>query len=204
MTPRPRTAVLHTTGLLIALGAAALPCGTALARDHGTAARPTAAARAPAHPIPPAPFAWPPRPGYRPDEGSRRPGPHADPEAKSDDGVWPHGEGRRAGPWDERGDRGGDDAPGRGSHQDGREDGGGTRGPGDPEAPKDTAAPASTEAAAPPSASAPSPTAQRPLAQGDPARVSGPVLRILPLGSGLILIGLGLGIAFLGLRVRQS
>ncbi|MGW3107461.1 hypothetical protein [Streptomyces sp. NPDC001100] len=31
-----------------------------------------------------------------------------------------------------------------------------------------------------------------------------PVLRILPLGSGLILIGLGLGLAFIGLRVRRS
>lgn len=35
----------------------------------------------------------------------------------------------------------------------------------------------------------------------DPAE---PVLRILPLGSGLILIGLGLGLAFIGLRVRRS
>ncbi|MEV7995871.1 hypothetical protein AB0O67_29445 [Streptomyces sp. NPDC086077] len=32
---------------------------------------------------------------------------------------------------------------------------------------------------------------------------SGPVLRILPLGSGLVLIGLGLGLAFLALRVRR-
>ncbi|WP_405949287.1 hypothetical protein OG588_25365 [Streptomyces prunicolor] len=31
-----------------------------------------------------------------------------------------------------------------------------------------------------------------------------PVLRILPLGSGLILIGLGLGLAFIALRVRRS
>jgi hypothetical protein len=31
-----------------------------------------------------------------------------------------------------------------------------------------------------------------------------PVLRILPLGSGLILIGLGLGLAFIGLRVRRG
>ncbi|MFD3835909.1 hypothetical protein ACFWWC_06565 [Streptomyces sp. NPDC058642] len=31
-----------------------------------------------------------------------------------------------------------------------------------------------------------------------------PVLRILPLGSGLVLIGLGLGLAFLGLRVRRG
>ncbi|MFD5631686.1 hypothetical protein [Streptomyces sp. NPDC127072] len=31
-----------------------------------------------------------------------------------------------------------------------------------------------------------------------------PVLRIVPLGSGLILIGLGLGLAFLALRVRRG
>ncbi|MFD8518542.1 hypothetical protein [Streptomyces capillispiralis] len=31
-----------------------------------------------------------------------------------------------------------------------------------------------------------------------------PVLRILPLGSGLMLIGLGLGLAFVALRMRQG
>ncbi|NNN34305.1 hypothetical protein HLK59_28865 [Streptomyces sp. S3(2020)] len=34
-------------------------------------------------------------------------------------------------------------------------------------------------------------------------RPTEPVLRILPLGSGLVLIGLGLGLAFVGLRVRR-
>ncbi|SED98379.1 hypothetical protein SAMN05216489_05123 [Streptomyces sp. 3213] len=38
-------------------------------------------------------------------------------------------------------------------------------------------------------------------AEDDPTE---PVLRILPLGSGLILIGLGLGLAFIGLRVRRG
>ncbi|BCL29403.1 hypothetical protein GCM10017557_42620 [Streptomyces aurantiacus] len=37
-----------------------------------------------------------------------------------------------------------------------------------------------------------------------PVRASEPVLRVLPLGSGLVLIGLGLGLAFLGLRVRRN
>ncbi|MGM7444200.1 hypothetical protein, partial [Streptomyces tunisiensis] len=32
----------------------------------------------------------------------------------------------------------------------------------------------------------------------------GPVLRILPLGSGLVLMGLGFALAFLGLRMRQE
>ncbi|MBG0853833.1 hypothetical protein I2W78_18755 [Streptomyces spinoverrucosus] len=34
--------------------------------------------------------------------------------------------------------------------------------------------------------------------------MSEPVLRILPLGSGLVLIGLGLGLAFVALRVRRA
>ncbi|WP_244328655.1 hypothetical protein [Streptomyces marokkonensis] len=33
---------------------------------------------------------------------------------------------------------------------------------------------------------------------------TGPVLRILPLGSGLVLIGLGFGLAFVALRMRQA
>ncbi|MPY42391.1 hypothetical protein FNH04_21535, partial [Streptomyces phyllanthi] len=37
-----------------------------------------------------------------------------------------------------------------------------------------------------------------------PGAGDGPVLRALPLGSGLILIGLGLGLAFVALRVRRS
>ncbi|KKD09712.1 hypothetical protein [Streptomyces sp. WM6386] len=51
-----------------------------------------------------------------------------------------------------------------------------------------------------------SPPPQRPVRQAvtraeSPAE---PVLRILPLGSGLVLIGLGLGLAFVGLRVRRG
>ncbi|WP_413758149.1 hypothetical protein [Streptomyces sp. MMBL 11-3] len=37
-----------------------------------------------------------------------------------------------------------------------------------------------------------------------PVRASQPVLRVLPLGTGLVLIGLGLALAFLALRVRRS
>ncbi|MET8943283.1 hypothetical protein ABZX30_06770 [Streptomyces sp. NPDC004542] len=33
---------------------------------------------------------------------------------------------------------------------------------------------------------------------------AGPFVRILPLGSGLVLIGMGLGLAFVGLRVRRG
>jgi hypothetical protein len=35
-------------------------------------------------------------------------------------------------------------------------------------------------------------------------RTSEPVLHILPLGSGLVLIGLGLGLAFVALRLRRA
>ncbi|MER5828039.1 hypothetical protein ABT086_38915, partial [Streptomyces mirabilis] len=35
-------------------------------------------------------------------------------------------------------------------------------------------------------------------------RAPQPVLKILPLGGGLILIGLGLGLAFLALRLRRG
>ncbi len=37
-----------------------------------------------------------------------------------------------------------------------------------------------------------------------PVRDSEPVLQVLPLGSGLVLIGLGLGLAFLALRTRRG
>ncbi len=45
-------------------------------------------------------------------------------------------------------------------------------------------------------------TDQEAVAQPD--AIEGPVLRALPLGSGLILIGLGLGLAFLALRFRRA
>lgn len=55
-------------------------------------------------------------------------------------------------------------------------------------------------------AAEPSQAAAIPVRQsvGRPGRTPEPVLRIVPLGSGLILIGLGLGLAFLALRVRRG
>ncbi|WP_257004002.1 hypothetical protein [Streptomyces sp. SA15] len=48
----------------------------------------------------------------------------------------------------------------------------------------------------------------RPAEQGQPAgrddRSAEPGLKILPLGSGLILVGLGLGLAFVALRMRRG
>ncbi|MFD3927276.1 hypothetical protein [Streptomyces sp. NPDC058614] len=54
--------------------------------------------------------------------------------------------------------------------------------------------------------SEPSPDAAIPVRQSvvRPGADPEPVLRIVPLGSGLILIGLGLGLAFLALRVRRG
>ncbi|KUO21215.1 hypothetical protein AQJ91_09560 [Streptomyces dysideae] len=50
--------------------------------------------------------------------------------------------------------------------------------------------------------SAPPPTEREAVTRAeDPAE---PVYQVLPLGSGLVLIGLGLGLAFVGLRVRRG
>ncbi|MFZ4152309.1 hypothetical protein [Streptomyces pseudogriseolus] len=55
-------------------------------------------------------------------------------------------------------------------------------------------------------AAAPVPATSSPAARPDTVAGTAvePVLRILPLGSGLILIGLGFALAFLGLRMRQE
>ncbi|GHD85304.1 hypothetical protein GCM10010508_08530 [Streptomyces naganishii JCM 4654] len=45
-------------------------------------------------------------------------------------------------------------------------------------------------------------TTPRPVTQSEP--VTGRMLRILPLGGGLVLIGLGLALAFVALRLRRS
>ncbi|MGW0879201.1 hypothetical protein [Streptomyces sp. NPDC002671] len=80
----------------------------------------------------------------------------------------------------------------------------------------DAARPEEPETADPPAGTAGTPTATPPdeaqlpphtvhQGEGQPqAEASEPVLRILPLGSGLVLIGLGLGLTFLGLRIRRS
>ncbi|MFF7735367.1 MULTISPECIES: hypothetical protein [unclassified Streptomyces] len=50
----------------------------------------------------------------------------------------------------------------------------------------------------------PSAPAEQPVREAAAAeRPTGQVLRILPLGSGLLLIGLGLGLAFFALRLRR-
>jgi hypothetical protein len=74
---------------------------------------------------------------------------------------------------------------------------------GDTDTGSDPAVPDRSEATAAPE---PSQGAATPAEQNAvrPATAPQPMLRILPLGSGLILIGLGLGLAFVALRVRRG
>ncbi|MBF8171362.1 hypothetical protein IW294_11420 [Streptomyces olivaceus] len=70
-------------------------------------------------------------------------------------------------------------------------------------------APAEDRAAAvPPGEATParssSPSPARPQEGSSTQGVAEPVLRVLPLGSGLVLIGLGLALAFVGLRLRRG
>ncbi|MFI0503406.1 hypothetical protein ACH3WN_11130 [Streptomyces albogriseolus] len=90
----------------------------------------------------------------------------------------------------------------------GRPDGDGVR---RPDARLDASAPAGDSGGAAPSESDSSAAAPAPATSSraaEPDTVAGtavePVLRILPLGSGLVLIGLGFALAFLGLRMRQE
>ncbi|MET8247476.1 hypothetical protein ABZV31_25465 [Streptomyces sp. NPDC005202] len=189
-------AALRATGPLIVLGAVVLPCGSAL--SYGVAAAPSAPASSSSASSAPAssssapsssasPSAGgsspsrspePSRAGSRAGEGRQRPGRSGEPakEVEGDDTAEPEEEGEES----EAG-----------------EDGGGVTG-----TPKATSASQSPdEAGVVPSASPNRPTSQ-PIAQTE--RSAEPVLRILPLGSGLVLIGLGLGLAFVALRVRRS
>ncbi|AQS72060.1 hypothetical protein B1H29_18285 [Streptomyces pactum] len=48
------------------------------------------------------------------------------------------------------------------------------------------------------------PSRSQPQADTHAGDATEPVVRILPLGSGLVLIGLGLALAFVGLRLRRG
>ncbi|WP_202918299.1 hypothetical protein [Streptomyces cavernae] len=95
-----------------------------------------------------------------------------------------------------------DTDPGQGASRAGSRYGEGRERPGRNEPPPPEAVPTYT-AEAPP-AVAPSRDAALPTGRGLPPASTEPVLRVLPLGSGLILIGAGLGLAFVGLRVRRG
>ncbi|MGA5161073.1 hypothetical protein [Streptomyces pseudogriseolus] len=104
------------------------------------------------------------------------------------------------------------------SHEAGRPDGDGVR---RPDARRDASTPAEDDPAeqspagdsggvtpteSGDTAAVPVPATSSPAARPDTVAGTAvePVLRILPLGSGLILIGLGFALAFLGLRMRQE
>ncbi|WP_326721897.1 hypothetical protein OHT59_23105 [Streptomyces sp. NBC_00243] len=93
--------------------------------------------------------------------------------------------------------------PGEGRERPGREEPTGQPEAGVAEPDRDPAFPDDPAASA---VSEPSPDAAIPVRQSvvRPGTDPEPVLRIVPLGSGLILIGLGLGLAFLALRVRRG
>lgn len=186
----------------VAHGAERTPPGS----DAGDRAR--AESRSPSAPASPSAS----RSGGGPDEGRDRPGrPETareearDTREESRDTAPPrrgHAEEERTGPREEAG----------------RPDGHGVRRPDtrfDASAPADDDAaeqsPAGDSGGAAPSGSDSSAVAPAPATSSraaEPDTVAGtavePVLRILPLGSGLVLIGLGFALAFLGLRMRQE
>ncbi|MFE9766881.1 hypothetical protein ACFYPC_20570 [Streptomyces sp. NPDC005808] len=93
--------------------------------------------------------------------------------------------------------------PGEGRARPGREEPGGLS---ESEAAEPTYTDRDPAALDRPEASAAPQEAAIPVRQnvGRPGRTPEPVLQIVPLGSGLILIGLGLGLAFFALRVRRG
>ncbi|GGX12781.1 hypothetical protein GCM10010297_37780 [Streptomyces malachitofuscus] len=192
--------------VVLGAGAAVLPCGpaagasgTAVAAAYGASkVGGEPASRSPSAPSAPSssssssarpsssPSGQPSRAGNRPGEGRERPGRPEWAEESRDAG--PRGREQRGEARDE-----GAGADGRADRPDGPR-------PGSEEAvsraPVDDT-PASQEAV-------PVPSATSPTAAPNTVASTEPVLRILPLGSGLVLIGLGFGLAFVALRMRQA
>ncbi|AVV41713.1 hypothetical protein PYK79_05825 [Streptomyces sp. ID05-04B] len=144
-------------------------------------------AAAPAHFVAPRPVGpsaspsarEPERAGSRAGEGRQRPGRTADETDAADDAS---GVGALPDEPDEAGD--GDTEAGDGDPDD------------------DTAASAPPKASAPATPGTPRDDVRQAAAQGE--RADGPVLQILPLGSGLVLIGLGIALALAALRLRRG
>ncbi|GAA3502916.1 hypothetical protein GCM10019016_100260 [Streptomyces prasinosporus] len=186
----------------VAHGAERTPPGS----DAGDRAR--AESRSPSAPASPSAS----RPGSGPDEGRDRPG---RPETAREESRDTREESRDTAPPR----RGRADEEHTGPREEaGRPDGHGVRRPDtrlDASAPADDDAaeqsPAGDSGGTAPSGSDSSAAAPAPATSSraaEPDTVAGtavePVLRILPLGSGLVLIGLGFALAFLGLRMRQE
>lgn len=156
---------------------------TATASETGSASASASASASPSAvgpvsgPDPARASAEPSRAGSEAGEGRERPGRTAEPSADEDESG------------------GGDGGDTAGPRADGDDDGGASESP----APDDSA---SLQQAEPTPSSPPLQPARQTVTRATGS--AEPMLRILPLGSGLILIGLGLGLAFIALRVRRS
>ncbi|WP_079178863.1 hypothetical protein [Streptomyces humi] len=197
MTPRLRTTLggirLTPARLLLVLATALLPCGTATAHEPGPRPGPSDSTGSPASPEPSLA-------GTVAGEGRLRPGRPLgpavavagddDPDAAPDDG--------------QADDPGADQADDPGAVPDDDPDGTTASEPAGNDAgrPSATAAQPPGDAVLVPASPQPPPVHQA-IAPGQDDGTE-PVLDILPLGSGLVLVGLGLGLAFIGLRVRRS
>ncbi len=193
VTPRLRT--LHVTGLLLLL-------------LTGPAYTPYAAAYEPV----PAES----RAGSRAGEGRERPGREATPTDENSTPAHSDGPASRQSPDtnppspEDSESTGSTDSPGSPENEEGLESqegqGGRDQELRDRERQEQEASvlPETSRNTAPPSEPPPARPADAHKAADRPVRASEPVLRVLPLGSGLVLIGLGLGLAFLALRVRRN
>lgn len=172
---------LRVTGVLIVLSAGMVVPAYGGDRAYAAESSPPASP-APSHSASASasePAAEPSRAGSRPGEGRERPGRRNEAEeaerVDTEAAVPEDGEAAEE-------DEGADGVV------DGDQDGGVTA---VPEPPRETAA-----ALLPPHPARP--------AEERAARPAEPALRIMPLGGGLILVGLGLGLAFVALRVRRA
>ncbi|MER7720495.1 hypothetical protein ABTX99_26725 [Streptomyces flaveolus] len=172
-------------------------------RPDGPGTRPSSAASASAHASRPEEDRPTSRPGSGAGHRSATPAPASPkpaPSASAPDGE-PSRAGSRAGEGRQRPgrpDAGKAEENGTGGHAD--QEGVGSRGL--PDRPGSPAAAVPTVATAPPAtATAPRP---EPTSAARTEGAAGPVLKVLPLGSGLVLVGLGLALAFVALRLRRN
>lgn len=199
------TVVLVTGAAVMPYGPVAAPLGAGVAYGaEGARAAPSSPSPSPSPSSSssrgPSPSGEPSQAGGRPGEGRDRPGRHEVTEGQS---------------WErERGDRDGADdggagaAPRRPGHAEdvsGRPDAPGVPRPGDDGAVSRAPGGGDTAPRTPATqAAVPVPSATSRAAEPNTVASTDPVLRILPLGSGLMLIGLGFGLAFVALRMRQG
>ncbi|MEV0740935.1 hypothetical protein AB0I51_34505 [Streptomyces sp. NPDC050549] len=206
------TSWLRTAGLLLVLGTGAVvnPCGGVPAYGVGVGGAGDAPASGAAHtPSSPSASATARKPASGPDHHAQDPAQdpakapsHASAEASragSRAGEGRERPGRTAQPSAEEDESGADDGDTAEPAADESGDGGRSAVP----TPADSASPSQDTGVTGVVPSSPplQPVHQTVAHAEDPTE---PVLRILPLGSGLILIGLGLGLAFIGLRVRRG